>query len=942
MGVWHYRFGTSGPPSVSETHWHEWMSARQVYVWQFVEGEWVYQLKNVNHRITHNGDFDAWTLFDKLIGNTELGWWLERVLHTPNHTQGDSPKIAGMMDLLVTQGMWDASVRLAYQLAIAPSIELAFGGQKPAADAPNTAPSEQDISSWAAIFQNIFMLYRQLAALDSPTCSQYLCRLEREILQATANDSSISQWSWHRRSTFVKTAIHAFFHNDLYFATKMFISRAEGSFGLVTVSTLEEERLVLSAQGQPMSIGFNWQEGYMVYASEPAAVDAVLLNLPKSYRLDLDLQMGEIALVSAKSIAVYSMSKKCQVAASELKNRWISMANHPYLPYVKHPKNDNLDPVAADCQQIPQILGKIRLSWQNRVSIERKSADYLVRLFCEKVRNFEQKQQTMLRVGLTGHAQQSPSVDLLVVGIENSLWLGKRFAQDLKNVFPLLNVQAISSNQVLQQLQHDFSSLQLGKDSIVLAITQSGQTFPTVQAINTFDRLYRQNIIGELFILTGELSSFLGSPVIQPKRSSTVRHNIFVNGSGRRTSEPATVAVAAAQQTLTELLFYLAKQVKHHFPDSNPFGMTLTQESLAALEKMKDNFLDINVVRIMGITPTGKVTETSVRRTLIAGGRKWALHVLETPLAWGIHALYIAITIGWSIPFGHTIPLAKTVLGLIIWVAHLPQNAFLLEIVSHVVKLVDIAIYIFGPWLWTLGLRYFQGRQLLARTGKRTLVIGDVPWVSQLLRSYVSKLFSLSYGIASLEVHGANPGDDLLHDFGHRVVRGTLLFLGVPDGRWGQKQKQKENATIMTGKQADGVRSIDVGPEVVVMGANPEIARKGFSNAIVLEGNDQYCYFNYRNAEDQKVLIEDLRESRFGAFERLLASYVFFWALAKKVASFPVLRYQHWKSQSRTKIMTTAAPVAGMNVATLKSLDQVDPDDKPESLASNINDDRPW
>ncbi|MEH2310146.1 MAG: hypothetical protein V7K18_11815 [Nostoc sp.] len=46
---------------------------------------------------------------------------------------------------------------------------------------------------------------------------------------------------------------------------------------------------------------------------------------------------------------------------------------------------------------------------------------------------------------------------------------------------------------------------------------------------------------------------------------------------------------------------------------------------------------------------------------------------------------------------------------------------------------------------------------LLARTGKRTLVIGDVPWVHQLLTAYVSKLFSLSYGIASLEVHGANP-----------------------------------------------------------------------------------------------------------------------------------------------------------------------------------------
>ncbi|MDV2990378.1 MAG: hypothetical protein N4J56_000032 [Chroococcidiopsis sp. SAG 2025] len=942
-GVWHYRFGTSGPPAVLETHWHEWMSARQASVWQFLEGEWVHQYKNVNHRITHNGDFDAWTLFDRSIGNTELGWWLERVLHTPNHARGDSPKIAGMMDLLVTQGMWDASVRLAYQLAIAPSIESAFGGQKPAVDAPNTTPSPQNISNWAATFENIFVLYRKLlAAPDSPACSQYFCRLEHDILQATTNDSSMSQWSWQRRVTFVRTAIHAFFHNDLYFATKTFMSRAEGSFGLVTVSTLDEGRLVLSAQGQPMSVGFNWQDEYMVYASEPAAVDAVLLNLPESYRLDLDQKMGEIAMVTAKDIAIYSMSQKCEVASSDLKDRWISMADHPYLPQVKYPENDTIDPIAADCREIPPILAEIRLSWQNSASLDRQSADYLVHLFCEKAHKFEQKRQKMVRAGLTGHMQQLPSVDLLVTGVENSLWLGERFAQDLKIVFPWLNVRVISSNEVLQQLQHGFSSLQLGKDSIVLAITQSGQTFPTVQAINTFDQLFRQDIIGELFILTGELSSFLGSRVIQPKHSNTVRHNIFVNGSGRRTSEPATIAVAAAQHTLTELLLYLAKQVKHHFPDSSPFGMTLTQESLAALEKMKDDFLDINVVQIMGTTPTGNTIETAIRQTLIAGGRTWALHILETPLAWGIHALYVAITVGWAIPFGHTIPLAKTILDLIVWIAHIPQDAVLLGIVNPVVHLVDIAIYIFGSWLWTLGLRYFQGRQLLARIGKRTLVIGDVTWVSKLLKSYVSKLFSLSYGIASLEVHGANPEDDLLHDFGHRVVRGTLLFLGVPDGRRGQKQKHQENAAIMTGKQADGVRNIDVGPEVVVMGANPEIARKGFSSAIVLEDNDEYFYFRNaafyfkdQNAEDQKELIEDLRESRFGAFERLLASYVFFWALAKKVASFPFLRYQHWKSQSRTKIMTTAAPVAGMSVATPKQLYQPDRDDKPEAVISD-------
>jgi hypothetical protein len=924
MGVWHYRFETSSPPEVEETHWHEWMSARIESVWQFSQGKWICQKRNVNHRITHNGNFDAWTIFGKEVENVELGWWLERVLNTPDRTKGDSPKIAGMMDLLITKGIWSASVRLAYQLAIASSLESAFGAEEPAVDSPNTAPSEQDLSDWAEIFEKNFSLYlKLLGAPDSPSCNQYLSRLEHDILQGIAQNRAIAQWSWQKRLAFVRTAIHAFFHNDLYFATKTFMSKAKGSFGLVTVSTLEEEQLVLSAQGQPISIGCNKEDNYTVYASEPAAVDAVLLNLPNSYRLDLDRKMGEIALVSATDIAIYSMSDKCELTKAQLKDRWISMEDNFYLPHVKYPQSDTKDPVASDTQEIPLVLEEIKLSWQNPNSLNCQTANYLVRLLAEKAANFEQKQQQMMRVGMTTALRQLPTVDLLITGVENSLWLGERFAQDLKIVFPRLNIKTISSNQILQQLQQDFSSLNLGQESLVLAITQSGQTFPTVQAIDTFDQLRRQGVINELFILTGELSSFLGSPVIQPKHPlDRDRHNIFVNGSGRRTAEPATITVAAAQQTLTELLFYLARQLQQKFPDSNPFGMTLASDSLKTLESMKDDFLDLNVAQIIGTTPGGKAISTSTKKMLIEGGRQWSNHITETPLAWGIHALYVAITVGWAIPFGHTIPLAKMIWQLIMWVANIPHDWFLLKLINPVVTVADIAIYIFGSWLWTLGLRYFQGRQLLARIGKRTLVIGDVPWVSQLLKSYVSKLFSLSYGIASLEVHGANPEDDLLHDFGHRVVRGTLLFLGVPDGRRSKKLSQKENAAIMTGKQADGVRHMNVGPEVVVLGANPDIARKGFTHAILLESNDENFhyrddsfYFKDQNPEEQKALIEELRESRFGSFERLLASYVFFWALALKVASFPLLKYQHWKSQSRTKIMTTAAPVAGISVA---------------------------
>jgi hypothetical protein len=93
------------------------------------------------------------------------------------------------------------------------------------------------------------------------------------------------------------------------------------------------------------------------------------------------------------------------------------------------------------------------------------------------------------------------------------------------------------------------------------------------------------------------------------------------------------------------------------------------------------------------------------------------------------------------------------------------------------------------------------------------------------------------------------------------------------------------------------------------LGHNPAIAHQGFQAAIVLSSSSRASIETNDQTLDRQIALEQLREARFGSFERLLASYVFFWALAKQVASFPILRYQHWKSQSRTRIMTTAAPI---------------------------------
>ena len=95
----HTRFATSSVNIVSELHPHEWVKVHKEFVWSInhASGKFERSLRDVVIHISHNGDFDALRSYGQVIVNEELGLWLERVLHTPNSTKGDSPKIAGML-----------------------------------------------------------------------------------------------------------------------------------------------------------------------------------------------------------------------------------------------------------------------------------------------------------------------------------------------------------------------------------------------------------------------------------------------------------------------------------------------------------------------------------------------------------------------------------------------------------------------------------------------------------------------------------------------------------------------------------------------------------------------------------------------------------------------------------------------------------------------------
>ena len=102
----------------------------------------------------------------------------------------------------------------------------------------------------------------------------------------------------------------------------------------------------------------------------------------------------------------------------------------------------------------------------------------------------------------------------------------------------------------------------------------------------------------------------------------------------------------------------------------------------------------------------------------------------------------------------------------------------------------------------------------------RTVVIGDIPWVAQSAEAFLSKLFACSYSIAGLNVLSGNPMDHFVHRHTHRVVRGTLVICGRPDGRL-SALSTAEAAVCLSVNQASSIQSLGGTCESITIGHNP-------------------------------------------------------------------------------------------------------------------------
>jgi hypothetical protein len=92
--------------------------------------------------------------------------------------------------------------------------------------------------------------------------------------------------------------------------------------------------------------------------------------------------------------------------------------------------------------------------------------------------------------------------------------------------------------------------------------------------------------------------------------------------------------------------------------------------------------------------------------------------------------------------------------------------------------------------------------------------------------------------MVSVDVHGASGLDHFVHRFTHRVVRGSLIAIGRPDGRLSCLAKS-EASILLSAKQAAFIRNPDYrfegsGPEIVTLGHNPFEPNLGLAYHIVL------------------------------------------------------------------------------------------------------------
>ena len=423
--IGHTRFATSSVNSVPELHPHQWSPFKHDSVWQFSLKTQRFEKKEVltGLHLTHNGDFDALHMYGETVTVNSVGLWLEKVLHVPNSLRGDSPKLAGCMEVFHCQGRWNRAARLAWVRTIMSSSASVCEGPL-SRDAENLFPDEQLWTSWSRFLESIWVqhtnnvikitmrtagvggsyeidreaekcmvrdMIKKLTFVDDDVVVGERGGIALRSLELLRRELRCQNWDSLTMSSFISFATRDFLRADLYSALTELLSRAEGSFGVQVHSPSEPGVVVIASKGQPMSIAFESAMPLILFGSEATALTVSVTQSGQwlRSRIDLDSQ-GEIMrlgkpremlegaflgrgsyedpgagsskplqLISGIEVRSYSLVSSRESPSEGLLARAIPIVSVPVPTVI------GVDLVAEDIKSIPNVVRVIDKAWSD-------------------------------------------------------------------------------------------------------------------------------------------------------------------------------------------------------------------------------------------------------------------------------------------------------------------------------------------------------------------------------------------------------------------------------------------------------------------------------------------------------------------------------------------------------------------------------------------------
>ncbi len=486
--------------------------------------------------------------------------------------------------------------------------------------------------------------------------------------------------------------------------------------------------------------------------------------------------------------------------SSYLDKRLVTLENNEFI---KPLLDDCDDPVLGDIQDIPKICHNIQEDWKD-IGLNRMSSWHLMQCIKRRLKG-------KIDGSIENHAGQ---IDILVTGCEVSLWLAEQFVSDLNKCFPKLYVKAVSSNKLLGLFGQELSMPTIGfpysqkgmdlEDPIVLIISHSGGTFAPLACSNLL-----QSFSSSIFAVCSEWDTQVGKQLrsIYSGGLDLLTSRIFSTEVGVRPAEPCSVSVVATHQLLTNIFEHICMTILSDPNFRYVTGSIINERDLHTLERLNvDNIKALE--RIVGMDRKGtKLHDKLLQKEaeLREAGDVWSEHILENAKAYIMTFIYIVVTVTIGYPLISGIADA----------AGLRDERY-----YYITRFFDSLLYFWLPQINIMILRIIQGRNKRHRMVGRTVVIGDpCPWVAQSAEAFLSKIFACSYSIAGLNVLSGNPADHLVHRHTHRVVRGSLLVCGRPDGRL-TALTTLEASTCLAVNQASSIQSIGGTCESITIGHN--------------------------------------------------------------------------------------------------------------------------